>query len=200
MQRYKEENNKLIPPPLNFETNDGKLIINFNLNDELMDEYGYLERSDEWLRNWYNDHSTKSEVTLDELTEMTYQIKTSVAYSGITLVKYGINYLFDTDQDSITMCNSQIISMMSKDDNFSFEWKVYVNNNPTMLNITKQEFIKAYEYGMKMINQAFLLEGRLNNNYRSMSKEELNSLKLDEQKIKAQIEFDKIQKIYYLNE
>ena len=72
---------------------------------------------------------------------MTYQIKSSVAYGGIILIKDGIDYIFDTDQNSITMCNSQIISMMEKEDFFSFEWKVYIDDKPIMLNITKKEFI-----------------------------------------------------------
>lgn len=39
---YKEQNGKLIAPPINFQTENG-VIINFNLNKKMLKKYGYKQ-------------------------------------------------------------------------------------------------------------------------------------------------------------
>ena len=51
--QYKFENDQLIPAPVNFVTEDGRTICNFNLAPELMDRYGYTvteAEAEEWRR------------------------------------------------------------------------------------------------------------------------------------------------------
>ena len=45
--RYKLENDRLIPAPLNFRTPEGSTICNFNLSPEVMARYGYTVTEEE---------------------------------------------------------------------------------------------------------------------------------------------------------
>lgn len=196
--QYKIENDQLIPAPVNYVTPDGKTICNFNLSVELMNQYGFTMTEEE-AEEWRKAHpEPKPPVTLEELTELTYKAKAEVAYGGLTFIKDGTSYQFDTDMDSITMCNSQVLLMAAQPDDFQFGWKVYINNHPTLFTITKAEFIKVYGFGNIMINTAFGTEGSLNAHYEQLTPEELSSLDIDVEREYIQGEFAKIQRVYEL--
>ena len=52
---YKEQNNKLIPAPVNFQTENG-VIINFNLNKKALKKYGYRDYSAEEVEAFNRQH------------------------------------------------------------------------------------------------------------------------------------------------
>jgi len=51
----KEENGRLIPPPINYQTADG-WIMNFYKNPEAMIRYGWREWTREEYDAWYREH------------------------------------------------------------------------------------------------------------------------------------------------
>ena len=55
---YKLENDRLIPAPVNFRTDSGKWIINFNQSPELMAKYGWRDWSEEEIEAWKNQQPT----------------------------------------------------------------------------------------------------------------------------------------------
>ena len=195
--RLKEVDGKLVPPPSVYTTEDGSTIFNMASSPELCDQYGWIDRSQEWIDQWNKEHPTpKPPVTLEQLVELTYRAKCEVAYGGITFIKDGVGYNFDTDHDSISMCNGQILAMQEQPADFPVNWKVYIDNYPSMMQMTKQEFIKVYGYGMLMINSAFTTEGQLNAAYESLTPEEIGVLDLEEERTKIQEEFSKIQRVF----
>ena len=52
---YKEQNGKLIAPPVNFQTENG-VIINFNLNKKAMKKYGYKDYTQEQIEQFNREH------------------------------------------------------------------------------------------------------------------------------------------------
>ena len=53
---YKEIDEKLIPPPVNFTAPDGRTICNFNLSPELMLEFGWRDWTDAEVEEWHRQH------------------------------------------------------------------------------------------------------------------------------------------------
>ena len=160
MQWLKEENDTLISPPHN-DPETG--TMNCHLNEQWLVSHGFRQWTDEEIEAWQEAHQPpKPPVSLEQLTELTYRAKAAVAYGGLTFIKNGVSYHFDTDADSITMCNGQIIAMASQPDDFIVNWKVYIDDHPTLLAMTKAEFLAVYGFGMQMINAAFGVEGTLN--------------------------------------
>lgn len=117
--------------------------------------------------------NAKPVITTADLVEFLYQEKCKVAYGGITIVKGGESYLFETTQDSITMCNSMALAMTTQADDFNVSWKVWQGDIPVMLSITKAEFNTIFAFGMTMINTAFAVEGALNAEAQRLTEEQL---------------------------
>jgi hypothetical protein len=115
----------------------------------------------------------KPQTTIADLTEFLYQEKCKVAYGGVTVVKGSTEYLFETNQDSITMCNSMALAMANQPDDFTVSWKVWQDGNPVMLTISKAEFNAIFAFGMVMINTAFGVEGDLNETAQKLTDEQL---------------------------
>lgn len=111
--------------------------------------------------------------TIADLVEFLYQEKCKVAYGGVTVVKDGKKYLFETNQASITMCNSMAIAMAGQPDDYAITWKVWDGDTPVMMKITKVEFNAIFAFGMLMINTAFGVEGALNKQAQSLTDEQL---------------------------
>lgn len=111
--------------------------------------------------------------TKAELAEFLYQEKCKVAYDRVTVIKGGEEYLFETNRDSITMCNSMALAMASQPDDYTVVWKVWTADVPIMLTITKAEFNAIFAFGMLMINTAFGVEGALNAEVQKMTEEQL---------------------------
>ena len=100
-------------------------------------------------------------LTKEKLAELVYAEKCKIAYGGITLVRSGEEYLFDTDPSSISMCNAMLIQLNGKPDETPLSWKVYCGNTPVLLSLTKPEFERVFAAGMRMVDQSFAVEGAL---------------------------------------
>ena len=101
-------------------------------------------------------------LTKEKLSELVYAEKCKVAYGGITLMRNGEAYLFNTDPTSISMCNAMLIQLTGKPDDTVVSWKVYCGDTPVLIQLTKQEFERVFSTGMTMIDRAFAVEGELN--------------------------------------
>jgi hypothetical protein len=64
------------------------------------------------------------------------------------VIKEGIKYIFETNEHSITMCNSMALALATKSDDFTINWKVWEGNIPVLLTITKVEFNNIFAFGM----------------------------------------------------
>lgn len=109
--------------------------------------------------------------TKADLSEFGYQEKCKVAYGGVTVKKDDNEYTFETTQDSITMCNSRAFAIVDKPDDFIITWKVWQGDIPTVINITKAEFLSIFAFGSNMIDEAFTIEGTLNNTINQLTVE-----------------------------
>lgn len=50
---YKEENDQLVAPPINYTTPDGRTICNFNLSESFMTEFGWRDWTDAEIEAWH---------------------------------------------------------------------------------------------------------------------------------------------------
>lgn len=99
-----------------------------------------------------------SSIRVDVKTQL-YILKSKVAYRGITIVKDGQSYTFETDKDSISLSSASLLAMASLEDTTLIGWKVYQGDKALVISITKAELAKIFGFGMTMIRQAFGVEG-----------------------------------------
>lgn len=138
-------------------------------------------------------YAPKKIIAHEELVEFLYQEKCNVAYNGVTIVIGNNKYLFETTQDSITMCNSMALALNAQPDEYLLYWKVWQDNSPIMLAITKAQFTEIFSFGMLMINEAFSVEGMLNAEQEAFTDEQLADEEfIAEFKAKAVNEFSRI--------
>jgi hypothetical protein len=139
----------------------------------------------------------KNVTTKAELSEFIYQEKCKVAYGGVTVKQDGNEYTFETTKDSITMCNSRVLAIATKPDDFIISWKVWQDDIPTVLNITKAEFLSIFAFGSEMIDAAFAVEGALNAEIQQLTVEQLSNDKyINDFKENAILQFKNINKIF----
>jgi hypothetical protein len=82
------------------------------------------------------------------LTEFLYQEKCKIAYGGVTVIKEGELYLFETNQNSITMANGKATAIFNKSEDFQINWKTWKDNLPVILTLTKKEFNEIFNFSM----------------------------------------------------
>lgn len=82
-----------------------------------------------------------------------------IAYGGITIIKDEQKYLFKTDTQNITLCNSLSAALASLPDDSAVPWEVWQGSTPVMLPITKAEFTGGFTFGTQMVIQAFTVKG-----------------------------------------
>lgn len=111
--------------------------------------------------------------TVQDLTEFLYQQKCKVAYGGVSVVKNGETYTFETTQDSITMCNSLSLAIATQSDDYVISWKCWSEGVPKMLELTKAQFNQIFAFGIQMINEAFAVQGILNATVQGMNAQQL---------------------------
>lgn len=132
-------------------------------------------------------------IIISDLSQFLYQQKCKVAYTGVKVIKNQIEYLFETTQDSITMCNSMALAITAQPNDFIINWKVWKNDTPTMLSITKEQFNSIFSFGMLMINTAFSVQGLLNQQLQTITQQQLaDTVFVEEFKTNAISEFSKI--------
>ena len=121
----------------------------------------------------------EKKLTREALMELIYTEKCRVAYGGIQIEKDGERYFFATDQNSIAMCNAMLLSLNGKPSDTVFSWKVYRNQLPELLALTKTEFETVFTRGMEMIHAAFWLEGALYERLETLDETQYDSFRTE---------------------
>ena len=115
------------------------------------------------------------QMTHKELIQFIYQEKCRIAYGGVKIIKNGKSYLFETSMDSATMCSCQLYALNEQNDDYIVYWKVWQNDEPQMLELTKPEFIKVFSFSRDVINTAFGVQGMLNTQAKTFTQEQLKN-------------------------
>lgn len=151
----------------------GQSIIN---NYQATGQAPSLEQFEKQLKQtcvciWtYNEQMTHK-----ELIQFIYQKKCRIAYGGVKIIKNGKSYLFETSMDSATMCSCQLYALNEQNDDYIVYWKVWQNDEPQMLELTKLEFIKVFSFSRDVINTAFGVQGILNVQAKAFTQEQLKN-------------------------
>ena len=125
-----------------------------------------------------------------ELVEYNYEAKAKKAYGGILI---NDTYLFETNETSQSMITASLIGLQSASDETTLNWKVYTNNQPTVVPLTKVQLSQLFAFALNMINTSFGLEGVRNNDLAIATVEELNDETWVEQyKIATDLAFNQI--------
>ena len=112
--QYKTENDKLIPAPLNFRTQDGRWIMNFNLSPELMTEYCFTlseAEAEAWREQHPEPEPARTQCTKYELVkclqenfpELLDSLRT--AYTQSAELQFYWNSVLDLDRDNADFLN-----------------------------------------------------------------------------------------------
>lgn len=115
----------------------------------------------------------KPNITKSDLIQFVYKEKCKVAFTGVIIQKNNEKYLFETNQNSITMANGKATAIFDKPEDFQINWKTWKDNLPVILTLTKKEFNEIFNFSMQMIDLTFALEGKLNLQVQSFSEEQL---------------------------
>ena len=115
------------------------------------------------------------QMTHKELVQFIYQEKSRIAYGGVKIIKNGKSYLFETSMDSATMCSCQLYALNEQNNDYIIYWKVWQNDEPQMLELTKPEFIKVFSFSRDVINTAFGVQGMLNKQAKTFTQEQLKN-------------------------
>lgn len=151
----------------------GQSIIN---NYQATGQVPSLEQFEKQLKQtcvciWtYNEQMTHK-----ELIQFIYQEKCRIAYGGVKIIKNDKSYLFETSIDSATMCSCQLYALNEQNDDYIVYWKVWQNDEPQMLELTKPEFIKVFSFSRDVINTAFGVQGMLNTQAKTFTQEQLKN-------------------------
>lgn len=113
--------------------------------------------------------------TAVKLTEQLYQLKASVAYSGIILNN---QYVFETNELSILMTVSKAMELATNPSTTIVEhWKCYdLNGTPKFLTFTREQFLTIKDFANDMIgNKCFGVENKYTLKLQSATVKQLNS-------------------------
>jgi len=106
-----------------------------------------------------------------ELVEYNYEAKAKKAYGGILI---NDTYLFETNETSQSMITASLIGLQNAPDETTLNWKVYANNKPIVVPLTKVQLAQLFAFALNMINTAFGVEGVRNNDLTTATVEQLN--------------------------
>lgn len=150
----------------------------------LLDEnFDFYKRPDE---EYYNEKATKK---VFELVDKLYTMKASKAYGGVVINN---SIVFETNQTSIT---NTVANLALLDNADVSNWKFYtVDGVPTMQKVNKTQLWAIANFGRKMIDEAFKVEGDNLTLLKSATNENLNSDEWVNNFIsKAQADFDNVE-------
>lgn len=125
-----------------------------------------------------------------KLVEYNYKAKAKKAYGGILI---NDTYLFETNETSQSMITASLIGLQNAPDETTLNWKVYANNKPIVVPLTKVQLAQLFAFALNMINTAFGVEGVRNNDLTTATVEQLNDETWIEQyKIATDFAFNQI--------
>lgn len=128
--------------------------------------------------------------TQKALVEYNYEAKAKKAYGGIIINN---TYLFETNETSQSMITASLIGLQSAPDETTLNWKMYINNQPIVVPLTKVQLAQLFAFALNMVNVSFGLEGTRNNDLTTATVEQLNDKTWVEQyKIATDFAFNQI--------
>lgn len=147
--------------------------------------------------NWYlaelcpmKSDEIKAQEVQKKLVEYNYEAKAKKAYGGIII---NDTYLFETNETSQSMITASLIGLQSAPDETTLNWKMYVNNQPIVVPLTKAQLAQLFAFALNMVNVSFGLEGTRNNDLTTATVEQLNDETWVEQyKIATDFAFNQI--------
>lgn len=155
-------------------------LYNIDKIEETQDEY--ILDGDEYVLNDEIYKAKKAQETQKELIEYNYEQKAKKAYGGILINE---TYLFETNETSQSMITASLIGLQNAPDETTLNWKMYANNQPIVVPLTKIQLAQLFAFALDMINKAFGVEGLRNNELATATVENLNDIAWVEEYKKA---------------
>lgn len=181
--------------------------VGFGTDVEFYKSIGMFEADVEqgYDGNWYlAGYAPRQSMELiqHDLSEEVYKAKSEKAFGGVTVKRKKQEFIFETSKDSIALANSMFTSLQSKSEDYIIGWKTWKSADalmPDYVELTKEEFIKIYNFVSEMIEQSFALEAKLNSEIMNLSEDNLyNSEYLEKVKQYIKESFNKIKTVIKL--
>lgn len=136
---------------------------------KIINDKDYYILEDNKLIENPNYQEIKYKENLDKLIQHIYELKAKKAYGGVLINN---TYLFETNQISITNTVASLALMGT-----STNWKFYTTDNlPIAVKITKTQLNKIAKFGQAMIDAAFEVEGKANEQLKQATIEQINDV------------------------
>ena len=142
-------------------------IVEYNHNQGLE-----IKETTEALEAWGYTQEEQAQGKQKELAEYNYQQKAKKAYGGILINN---TYLFETNEASQSMITASLIGLQNAPDETTLNWKVYKDNQPLVIPLTKVQLAQLFAFALNMINTSFGIEGLRNEALAVATVEELNN-------------------------
>ena len=146
---------------------------------------------------WYLQRPEKT-YTLQDFIEMVYREKCKTAYTGLQVIQGQNSYIFQTDKNSISMASSTLAMITNGTSDQSIFWKVWKDDQPHLLQLSQQQFRDIFSAGMRMINNAFLLQASVNQDYKGKTQKELQELNFESEQQRVHALFETVSKVFVL--
>lgn len=174
------------------ETEDGEVAT--ETKQENMPTYYALEKNEIMVDDEPivdpNYETEQAKIIQKQLVEYNYNAKAKKAYGGIIINDI---YLFETNETSQSMITASLIGLQSAPDETTLNWKMYANNQPIVVPLTKVQLAQLFAFALNMVNVSFGLEGVRNNDLTTATVEQLNDKTWVEQyKIATDFAFNQI--------
>lgn len=167
-----------------------KALYNLEKSIETQEEYVYDADLEEYVLNDEAYKEKQAQKIQRELVEYNYEAKAKKAYGGIII---NDTYLFETNETSQSMITASLIGLQSAPDETTLNWKMYANNQPVVVPLTKIQLAQLFAFALNMVNVSFGLEGVRNNDLTTVTVEQLNDETWVEQyKIATDFAFNQI--------
>lgn len=167
-----------------------KVIYNLEKSIETQEKYLYDAEVEEYVLNDEAYKEKQAQKTQKELVEYNYEAKAKKAYGGIII---NDTYLFETNETSQSMITASLIGLQSAPDETTLNWKMYANNQPVVVPLTKIQLAQLFAFALNMVNTSFGVEGIRNNDLTTVTVEQLNDETWVEQyKIATDFAFNQI--------
>lgn len=132
----------------------------------------------------------KAQEIQKELVEYNYEKKAQKAYGGIIINE---TYLFETNETSQSMITASLIGLQNAPDETTLNWKMYKDNQPIVVPLTKIQLAQLFAFALDMINKSFGVEGVRNIELTTATVENFNdTVWVEEYKKATDLAFEEI--------
>ena len=150
----------------------------------------YVLDGDEYVLNDEIYKAKKAQEIQKHLVEYNYEKKAQKAYGGILINE---TYLFETNGTSQSMITASLIGLQNAPDETTLNWKMYKDNQPIVVPLTKIQLAQLFNFAIDMINKSFEVEGIRNNELTTATVENLNDTTwVEEYKNATDLAFEEI--------